>query len=208
MQRKSIVLAAIGVALVLALFYFIFVFGRNVSITNYPPRFGNIVAFGDSLVEGVGATERNDFVSLLEQMIGEPIVTSGVAGDTTDSALTRINEVIEKHPRIVLVLLGGNDYLHRIPRKKTFANLDAIVSKLQEDGAIVVLLGVHGGLLADHFDTQFEKLAKQRHTAYVPNVLDGLLGNPKFMSDEIHPNDAGYRSIATKVYPVLSTVLQ
>lgn len=196
-----------AVALCAVLVFSFFVFGNHSSVKNYPPREGSIVAFGDSLVFGTGAAEGKNFVSLLSGMIGKPIENFGVPGDTTETGLARIDTVIRKHPSIVLLLLGGNDYLHRVPRGQTFKNLDTIVSRLQNDGVLVVLLGVRGGLFTDNFDPEFEELAKRRKTAFVPDVLDGLFGHPKFMSDEIHPNDEGYALIAQKIYPVLVGVL-
>lgn len=207
MERKNIAYWLIGIGAVLTFFYFSFWFGAASEITNYPPREGSIVAFGDSLIFGVGATEGHDFVSLLSERVGEPIENLGSPGDTTAMGLARLDKVIEKHPRIALLLLGGNDYLRQIKREQTFKNLEIIISRLQNDGALVVLSGVRGGLLIDHFDTDFETLAKRMHTAYVPDVLDGLFGNAQFMSDGIHPNDEGYRMIAEKIYPVLSVIL-
>ena len=73
---------------------------------------------------------------------------------------------------------------------------------------MVVLIGVRGGVLVDNFADRFEALAKEKRTVYVPNVLDGLLGNKEFMYDEIHPNDAGYARIAERVYKSMKPILQ
>jgi acyl-CoA thioesterase I len=72
----------------------------------------------------------------------------------------------------------------------------------------VVLMGVRGGLLDDKYDTEFEALAEETGSVYVDDVLDGLFGQAKYMSDSIHPNDAGYAIIAAKVYPKLAPLLQ
>jgi lysophospholipase L1-like esterase len=106
------------------------------------------------------------------------------------------------------VLLGGNDYLRRVPKENTFENLAKIIEKIQSRGAIVLLLGVRGGLLGDQYDSSFEDLAKRYHTAFVSNVLDGLLGRSEYMSDEIHPNDSGHRIIADRAYPVLGGLIR
>lgn len=34
----------------------------------------------------------------------------------------------------------------------------------------------------------------------MPDILDGLLGDRQYMSDEVHPNDLGYQKIADKIY--------
>jgi lysophospholipase L1-like esterase len=166
------------------------------------------VAFGDSLVQGVGASERHDFVSLLSERIGQPIINLGMSGNTTGDALARLPGVLALDPKIVIVLLGGNDFLRKVPIDTTFANLDTIVDAIHERGAAVLLLGVRGGLLYDSYDERFKDFARDHRTGFVPNVLQGLLGNSKLMSDGIHPNDIGYRLIADKVEPVLKKMLR
>lgn len=177
-------------------------------VLNYPPKEGLIVAFGDSLIVGVGAPETEGFVGTLSEMIGETVMNEGMRGDTTADGLKRIESVLSKEPRIVLLLLGGNDYLRRVPKEETFKNLRTIITALQTQGVVVVLLGIQGGLLTDGYDEDFEVLARETKSAYVPNVLNGIFGNSELMFDSIHPNKEGYRRIAEKIYPVLMDVVR
>ena len=162
-----------------------------------------IVAFGDSLVAGQGATTPGGFVSLLSAQAGVPILNFGRGGDTTAAALTRIDAALAAKPSVVLVLLGGNDALRRVPSPTTEANLDAIIGRFQGAGAEVVLLGVMGDLFNDPYPDMFERLAKKHDVELVSNVLAGLLGRNELMSDAIHPNEEGYSRIAARVLPVL-----
>jgi acyl-CoA thioesterase I len=83
-------------------------------ITNYPPPSGPIIAFGNSLTAGVGASPGQDYVSELERRGGVSIINAGVPGDTTADALARLNEdVLRYNPSTVIVFLGGNDILYR-----------------------------------------------------------------------------------------------
>lgn len=167
-----------------------------------------MVAFGDSLIEGVGATKGNDLVSQLSRKIGEPIINLGISGNTTAQGLARVDRIAEYKPKVVLVLLGGNDYLQKVSKAETFQNLDAVITKIQSMGAVVVLLGIQGGVFGDPYEAEFEKLARAKGTVYVPNVLDGLVGDSRYMSDAIHPNDAGYAKITDRIYPELKKVLK
>lgn len=178
------------------------------SITNYPSSGTSIVAFGDSLVAGYGATEGRDFVSVLSDRLGVPIVNLGHNGDTTQAALARVDAVLSADPKVVLLLLGGNDYLRRVPQEVTRENLGAIIEAIQSDGAVVLLLGVRGGVLRDGYSAMYESLAEDYGTAYVPDVLDGLLGNRTYMYDAVHPNDAGHAYIAQRVAPVLKRLIE
>jgi acyl-CoA thioesterase I len=180
---------------------------RGPDLQNYPPREGPIVAFGDSLVSGIGAGAGEDFVSLISARLGKRVINLGVPGDTTADALERLEEVNALQPAVVLVLLGGNDYLRRMPAQETFENLRTIIETLQADGALVVLLGVRGGVLRDNFRESFEVLARETSAAYVPDVLDGILGNSELMADQVHPNSAGHARIAEKVYATLEPLL-
>lgn len=177
-------------------------------IKNAPAEGETIVAFGDSLVAGVGARESGGFVSILSERISIPIINRGRGGDTTASALTRIAEVTELEPDMVLVLLGGNDAISQVSHEETFAHLRTIIIELQESGAVVVLLGVRGSLLGDEYKDHFREIAEETGSAYVPDVLDGLFGSDTFMTDRIHPNDAGHERIADRVEPIVRELLQ
>ena len=176
-------------------------------ITNYPSSGTEIIAFGDSLIEGVGSTAGGDLVSRLSDGIGQPIVNLGVSGDTTADGLARIDEVLERDAKVVIVLLGGNDSIKKVSPETTKSNLASIISQIQADGAVVVLLGVRGGLLADAYKDIYKDLAKEYGTAYVPDVLSGVFGRANLMADPIHPNNTGYEKIFERVLPVLESVL-
>lgn len=180
------------------------------TVKNYPSEGTGVIAFGDSLVLGVGSNVKGGFVTNLSAMIKEPIKNYGVSGDTTTSALTRMKKVLEQNPNpeAVLLLIGGNDFLQKIPKEKTFQNLRMIIKTFQDAGAVVVLLGVRGGLITDNTENDFKNIAEEYNTAFVPNVLDGLFGNQQYMSDAIHPNTAGYEKISKKVYPELAAVIK
>lgn len=195
----------IFVCVVFVVYYF---FMHSENIVNYPPKSGPIVAFGDSLVVGVGSPETEGFIAPLADLVGEPIQNRGVRGDTTADGLARIETVLELKPRIVLLLLGGNDYLRKVPKAETSENLRTLIKTLQAEGILVMLLGVRGGVLTDGYETMYEEMAQTTGSVYVENVLDGIFGNASLMSDSIHPNREGYARIAKKVYVELEPVLR
>ncbi len=185
----------------IAVFTIVFVLYENdYKITNYPPSSGPIVAFGDSLVYGVGAERQEGFVGPLSQKLGKDIANLGVPGDTTHDGLTRLSDVTSRNPSVVFVLLGGNDRLKQYSQEETILNLREIITILQSKGAMVVLLGVKGNFFSKRFDSELEALARETGAVFVPDVLDGIFGNADLMFDSIHPNERGYRMIAEKVY--------
>lgn len=213
-SNKILIFVLSTLLLLGAIFITVKTFSNNYEIINSDKlskksgKAKTIVAFGDSLIVGVGASKGNDFISLLSKEIGQPILNLGKSGDTTVSALNRIDFAIKTNPDIVIVLLGGNDYLKKVPQEETFKNLSKIIKTFQDNGSVVILLGVRGGLLKDNFAASFEKTAKTNGAIFVPNVLDNILGEDKLMSDAIHPNDAGYKIISEKVLPELNKLLK
>lgn len=205
--RKVLVL--VGFILIGAIWQIVTLFSGHHSITNYPPKGTTIVALGDSLTVGVGASNpEHGYVGVLRERLNTSIINKGVSGDTTVDASARLEkDVLDLHPNIVIVLLGGNDYLKQIPQEETFNNLRSIILRIQRSGATVLLVGIRGGLLHDKFDKDFEALAEDTGSLFVPNALDEVFSDPKLMSDEVHPNDAGYLKIADKIAPNLDGLI-
>ncbi len=202
-MKKKIIIGSIGILACTALVYF-FLEMRHAPVTNYPPKNKTIVAFGDSLVAGVGATEENDLVSVLSRKLGRDIINLGVSGNTTEDGLLRVDEVIEHDPGIVILLLGGNDSLRRISEEVTRKNLVTLIETFEKHGSVVVLLGVRGNIIGNSREKMYQELADTYGAVYVDDILDGVFLHKELMSDGIHPNDAGYAIIAERLQDVFS----
>lgn len=195
----SIVISGIGVA------YLVF---RDQPLRNVPLRStGPILFFGDSLVEGVGASTGHDLPNLLERGLGEPVLNYGIAGDTTRQGLARVSSAVIEHPRVAIILLGGNDFLQKIPREETFENLRSIISAFQSDGAAIVLIGVRSGIIGGGADGWYETLAEETKSLYIEDILKGVFGDPALMSDAVHPNDRGYEKISERIISEIAPLL-
>jgi acyl-CoA thioesterase-1 len=146
---------------------------------------------------------------VLARRLSTPIENAGRSGDTTGTALERLErDVLSRNPRVVIVLLGGNDFLRRVPTGDTFRNLSTIVERIRARGAAVVLVGVSVGLVSDSYGEEYEHLARRTSSGLVPDILDGILGRNDRMSDSIHPNDEGYRMMAERIEPAIRGLLQ
>jgi len=168
-----------------------------------------IICFGDSLTEGVGASAGEDYPSVLSRQLGSPVINAGLRGDTTAAALERLaDEVLNKNPRLVILLLGGNDFLRQRPRRETRQNLEDIVRRVQAHGAMVVIAGIRLGVFGDDYGEIFEQTAEQFGALYIPQVMKGILTNSNLRSDPIHPNGAGYRLIADRIADKIKPLLQ
>ncbi len=164
-------------------------------------RGDNIICFGDSLTFGTGAPRDKSYPAQLAEMIGQPVINSGIPGDTTDRALRRLErDVLSKSPRIVLITLGGNDLKNGVNKKTAFKNLKDIVDTIQARGALVVFGGIRLLFWDRGYEEEYEKLAAETGALLVPDILGGLMGHEELMHDTIHPNGAGYKIMAQKFY--------
>jgi acyl-CoA thioesterase I len=170
-------------------------------IRNAQPSGENLICFGDSLTYGTGASEGEDYPSRLSEMLSKPVINAGVPGDTTSTAMIRLDQDVLSHaPRIVFITLGGNDLKNRIPKSTAFKNLKLIVEKIQDEGALVVIGGINIPFWGKGFGKAYENLEEETGAILIPNIYKGIIGNPKLMSDPIHPNAKGYEIMAQVFY--------
>ena len=74
---------------------------------------------------------------------GWRVVNAGVPGDTSEGALARLPALLRQHsPELVLVSIGGNDFLRRLSPAETRANIRSICQLASAAGAQVLLVGV------------------------------------------------------------------
>ena len=178
-------------------------------VKNLDSRGSAVIAFGDSLTSGYGASAGEDYPSRLSAMSGLPIVNAGRSGDTTESALARIeDDVLSGNPRIVIVGLGGNDFLNGMAVQSTEANLRTIVRKIQGTGAMVVLLGFRFPSLTANYEKMYERIASEEGCLLIARTLKGILTDPALRSDQIHPNARGYDLMAQRMTKPLRELLR
>ena len=163
-----------------------------------------VIAFGDSLTYGTGASNGMDYPSQLSKMISRPVINAGIPGDTTASALKRLErDVLAYSPDVVLITLGGNDLKNGIDAETAFENLKMIVNLIHNQGARVIIGGLSIPFRDRGFGKGYKMVADETGATLIPNILEGIMGNRKLMSDPIHPNDAGYKILAQRFYEVM-----
>ncbi len=178
-----------------------------------------LVALGDSLTAGFGVAPETAWPALVQARLareGYPyrVVNAGVSGDTTAGALRRVDWVLRAGPEIVVVALGANDGLRGQPIEAMRANLAEIVRRLATAGARVLLAGMrlppnYGAEYTRAFGEAFAEVARRARVPHMPFLLDGVAGDPRLnQPDGIHPNAAGHRIVAERVWPYLLPLLR
>lgn len=176
----------------------------------------NVVILGDSLTYGTGAADGEDYVSLLSTETGWKIMNAGVPGNTSADGLSRLDDLLAPHDDgsqkidLLIVELGGNDFLKQVPEAETVRNLNTILTQTKARNIQTVLIaipefspiGAAFGNLEDH--PLYEKLAEETNTPLVESIFSDVLAKNSLKSDPIHPNAQGYRVVATELKAALS----
>jgi lysophospholipase L1-like esterase len=163
-----------------------------------------VLAFGDSLTYGTGASESESYPAQLARLSGRRVVREGVPGEVSANGLKRLPGALDEHqPRLLVLCHGGNDFLRRLPKAEAAANVRAMVQLARSRGIDVVLLGTpEFGFLLTPADF-YAEIAKEFRIPYEGEVLSRILRDSNLKSDQIHPNAAGYRLMAERVHALL-----
>jgi len=163
-----------------------------------------IVAFGDSLTFGTGATEAESYPLVLGQLIARNVVRAGVPGEVTAGGLARLAEVIDEYkPKLMIVCLGGNDMLRKVDEGQTKSNLRTIIKTIKAQGIAVVLVGVPRPALLTGAPPFYEEIAREFGIPYEGKIVTDVLYQRDQKSDAIHPNAKGYRRMAEAIAALL-----
>lgn len=180
-----------------------------------------IIAFGDSLTAGYGLPAAESYPAQLEARLvaggyDVRVINAGVSGETTRGNLERAMFIREQDPDIVLLGIGGNDALRRLPLDETKQNLSQTIETLQggDEPPVVILLAMQAPLTAGlsykrDFDAMYEELADRYALMTAPFITtDVFLDNSKKLPDGIHLNRDGYAVVAGEyLFPVVTAVL-
>lgn len=166
------------------------------------PSNSTVLILGDSLSYGTGATKGDDYPTLLAQSTGWHIINAGVPGDTTAQGLARLpNLLVEHQPSLLIVELGGNDFLKKVPITQTENNLKAIIEQAKRNQIMTLLIAIPDyqpvraafGGLTDH--ALYEKLSQETETPLIEDIFSEVLSNNALKADYVHPNAMGYRQV-------------
>lgn len=185
-----------------------------------PTYDGRILAFGDSLTEGMGVELDKAYPAQLERKLqadgyNYEVINGGISGETSSAALSRVDWMLNTNPDIVIIEIGGNDGLRGIDLDLTEQNIDQIVGRFAETDTIIVFAGLQIiQNLGEDYTTQFAEMypriaANYPDAIFIPFILEGVAADPELNQlDFVHPTAEGYTVMVDHIYPFILEAIE
>jgi len=153
------------------------------------------------------------------------VYNKGFIGARIDYALSVVaDSVLSLKPALVLLEFPANDFLQNRSVEETEPKLRSLIMILLEAGSSVVLISfvdqyalnhppqdhplVNQIELAKSYFNMLAGLAAEFNILFVKDCFTGIFGDEEYMSDSIHPNEAGYRKMADNILTALDNTFK
>lgn len=167
----------------------------------------NYLFLGDSLT---------DYFDLETYFPGQPVVNSGIAGNTTDQILASMKKrVYDYNPSKIFLLIGTNDLRDGKSQEAVVQNVEKIIEEIQTNrkqaeifveslypvnGSVSSAVGVRSNEAIQNINAQLEKYCKKKNLTYIDmySKLQDEQGNlqTQYTVDGLHLSDEGYQIVA------------
>ncbi len=165
------------------------------SMFNLTDTSADIIFAGDSL------TARCHFDELLST--DKTILNRGIGSDTTEGLLNRIDEIIDRSPSTIFIMVGINDIANGISKNETISCYRSILSKIQQ-ALPETSVYVQSILPCEKYNAEIAELnealkllADEHGYTYLDinqHFWDGSkLKTSCYASDGVHLNGTGYK---------------
>ncbi len=194
--------------------------GGAVAQSAKTPAVRTVLVLGDSLSAAHNIPIESGWVSLLDARLSNMVpkaaaVNASISGETSLSGRNRLPALLQKyHPSVLVIELGANDGLQGLPLSALRDNLSAMIDAAQKAKIRVLLLGIelpvnYGPQYRDGLRAIYADLARTKHTALVPFLLEGVALDPSKMQDDgLHPVASAEPQVLDTVWPQLAPLLK
>jgi lysophospholipase L1-like esterase len=179
----------------------------RLSIFRNTPGASDFVMLGDSITAAGNWSELFPTVR---------IANRGIDGSTSSDILSRIDEIIERRPKIVFLMIGVNDLIRNVEASEITANVQRIIGTLAEHGIPTV---VQSTLLTDksnkvlnqkviELNRALQRLCAQNNVTFIDlnSILsDGHALDHRFTWDGIHLWGDAYVRWAHEIRPIIDS---
>ncbi len=168
-----------------------------------------IVCLGDSLSAG-------GWARVLAPSVRVPVIDFSEPGLSAKQNLKLLPRVRALRPQVLVIELGGHDFLHGDARAETRSRLERLIGAGEEVGAQVILFEIPRGFIMDGYAGLERELAREHDLELIPDgcirslvlwskdgLLDPVSHEPPLSDDGLHPNANGHRFLCEHVRAAL-----
>ncbi|MEM8937552.1 MAG: GDSL-type esterase/lipase family protein, partial [Pseudomonadota bacterium] len=176
-----------------------------------------VVVLGDSLTAGYELAPDEALPVQLEKALAQRgvaarLVNAGVSGDTTANGLERFEESVrDAAPDFVVIALGTNDHILRLPSRHAKQNLSEMIFKTRNEGAGVALIGLKPRWkwrfmrpVDMAYASVYRSLSRSHDVPLFDDILRNVRMDSRLTLDGLHPNADGVRVMAENIAEFLA----
>jgi lysophospholipase L1-like esterase len=165
----------------------------------------SILAFGDSLTYGYNAKSDESYPTLLSHLSGHKVINAGIPAESSHDGLKRLPKLLEDNSiKLMILFFGGNDIMQGLSMENLKSNLKTMIQMTKEKNIKVLLISVPNLSLFGLSPLElYEEVADEEDVPLLSGMLADIISKPSLKSDQIHPNDTGYKIMAEKIYEKL-----
>jgi lysophospholipase L1-like esterase len=166
----------------------------------------HVVIIGDSISAGIGRSIA--WPILLERQTGIRVENLSVPGAGVTDAVAMAARVVPEDSMVVIEI-GGNDFLFGVPSAEFSRKLDLLLSRLAAPGRLLVMFELP--LLPNKvgYGIAQRRLAARYGVFLIPkHCFTDVLGSADATMDGLHLSDVGAQRMADLVQHVLAPVLK
>jgi len=164
-----------------------------------------ILAFGDSLTYGYNAKADESYPTLLSRLSGHKVINAGIPAESSYDGLKRLPKLLEDdNIKLMILFFGGNDIMQGLSMERLKSNLKTMIQMAKERHIEVLLISVPNLSLFGLSPLElYKEVADEEDVPLLSGMLADIISKPSLKSDQIHPNDTGYKIMAEKIYEKL-----
>jgi acyl-CoA thioesterase-1 len=168
-----------------------------------PAHYSRLYVVGDSITAGIGREGGHTWPTILQTEHHVNVVDLSHAGFGCAEELRRIRNV-PLSGGLVLLEIGGNDLLGRVPPSQFGQDLDALVRHLSGPDRQLVMFELPLFPFDNAYGREQRRIARERHVVLVPKrFFANVLASSGATVDGIHLSETGQRQMAQMVWDLL-----
>ena len=167
----------------------------------------------------------SSYPRFLQEELRINVFNQGYVGARASYGITLLHDsVLSKKPVLILLEFGANEFLQGVAAHDVDSVLSLLIADIAQSGSQVVLLSfvnpdmtrfmgsgywtTQDSIRAIDYYNMLSNLSIRYSLPFIDYPLRGVFGYPQLMSDNLHPNGAGYKIMEENIYQALNATFQ